>query len=1087
MAMLCLGFNTYLKAQYIVNGKEIDTTFNTKMNFIFGNLDKSHVPFGLLKDYAMEFTNLQAYDGSNMADSTLLNKALLSEIYNTLYTAIVTPAASAALPNPGITDSIWYNKRRPGQVALSGLYFKYAYLDANALNTNKIVVNNGQYFDSYISGVYQNPYLTTQTIGFAPATEVYMGKSFNILLADSLWLSNSKNQVDHIEIDAGDGLGYRTLTPNVQLLINYADTGLKVWNFKLYLTDNSVLQSHSRLQVIADDYGQNDMANYINSASGTSGFPSFPSFPASGPGSGVVPARPTPGATYRFYNVTSQDTYLGIPGKGYVTLKLAPGHIGIQKPLIIMEGFDDGKLTTPDNPTGKYSLTNFNNSITFGKSGNLEALLTGSTQSYDIIFVDYDDGTDYIQRNACMLKEVIRWVNNQKQLSGSTEHNVVLGLSMGGLVSRYALKTMENAGENHDTRLFICHDSPQQGANVPTGLQFAVNHFTNLYLRSGVGFLAYHLFGIMPALFRTGSRPASLQMTLNYIDPNDNLNNSVHNAWQTELTNLGYPANSRNVVISNGSECAKLQDVTQGGELFLVDGEVKTSLLTELLIGTSNVFTGLAVATGQPALLLGILPGSNKLNLHFQASAANTMGGNQVYNGNMTFTKKLLWLLPITVTMTSRSRNAPSVLNYDYFPGGISHSDPINSTSANTWFYNYNITIHGPVDFCFIPTPSALDISASPTNLVQGDYLTPYSEGTPPVAPKSTPFVNFVTAFNGGSSNNEDHISYETRNGNWLYAELTATTATPTGTLLSACNIFCNPIQITGNDFACDGTPQTVSVPNSPGIDYQWSSTSNLQLISGQGTSSLQFQTVTGAQGQGTITLKYGNAGCGYTTITKVVNVGTPICQTTNGFYKRFHDNVGNFAIFSVPEQPGCSYSWVVIGLNTSTNASTTYHGTGKEIVIQSPDCGYDFWATAVTVTNSCGAKVMGQSFTFDCNSGTAMTANTYSSAHYCIDPAVMGPKAYLPTPSLTTSEPSFYPNPGNQSVTITTRNSPTANLTAAPFSYKIYDELGKVIKSGQSNGEDALVVTSDLISKTYFLHISVGDKLYKKQLIIQH
>lgn len=75
VAVLCLGLSNYLKAQYIVGNKEVDTTFNTKMNYVFGNMDKTHVPFGLLKDYAMEFTNLKSYDGTVVADSTLLIKA----------------------------------------------------------------------------------------------------------------------------------------------------------------------------------------------------------------------------------------------------------------------------------------------------------------------------------------------------------------------------------------------------------------------------------------------------------------------------------------------------------------------------------------------------------------------------------------------------------------------------------------------------------------------------------------------------------------------------------------------------------------------------------------------------------------------------------------------------------------------------------------------------------------------------------------------------------------------------------------------------------------------------------------------------
>lgn len=210
MAALCLSCSNYLKAQHIV-----DTSFYHQTNYIFGNLDKSKVPFGILKDFGFEFSNLQYYDGTNMADSTLLNKYMLLGIYKTLFSSAVTTTAVATLPNPAVIDSVWYTKRKPGFITLSGLFYQYAYLDKNAYINNKITVNgSNQLYDKYTSGIWQNPYISTNALGFAPATDVYMGKNFNILLSDSLWLSNSKNLVDHIEIDVADGLGYRALTPN---------------------------------------------------------------------------------------------------------------------------------------------------------------------------------------------------------------------------------------------------------------------------------------------------------------------------------------------------------------------------------------------------------------------------------------------------------------------------------------------------------------------------------------------------------------------------------------------------------------------------------------------------------------------------------------------------------------------------------------------------------------------------------------------------------------------------------------------------------------------------------------------------------
>jgi hypothetical protein len=120
-------------AQYMVNGKEVDTTFNSAMNHIFGTLDATRIPYGLLRDYAMEFRNLENFNGTALVDSNKVDKGVFRQIYTTLATARMTASAYASLPNPGAIDSLWYNARVPGQVTLSGLFYQYSYLSRAGL------------------------------------------------------------------------------------------------------------------------------------------------------------------------------------------------------------------------------------------------------------------------------------------------------------------------------------------------------------------------------------------------------------------------------------------------------------------------------------------------------------------------------------------------------------------------------------------------------------------------------------------------------------------------------------------------------------------------------------------------------------------------------------------------------------------------------------------------------------------------------------------------------------------------------------------------------------------------------------------
>lgn len=59
---------------------EVDTTYITQMNNIFGSLEKSRVPYGLLQDYAFDFTDLGNFNGV-FTDSNEVNSRILTHFY----------------------------------------------------------------------------------------------------------------------------------------------------------------------------------------------------------------------------------------------------------------------------------------------------------------------------------------------------------------------------------------------------------------------------------------------------------------------------------------------------------------------------------------------------------------------------------------------------------------------------------------------------------------------------------------------------------------------------------------------------------------------------------------------------------------------------------------------------------------------------------------------------------------------------------------------------------------------------------------------------------------------------------------------
>jgi hypothetical protein len=582
--------------------------------------------------------------------------------------------------------------------------------------------------------------------------------------------------------------------------------------------------------------------------------------------------------------ITATKAHLGQFGK--VTLQIDDsGHDGlITRPLIVAEGFDPGIIISPEAVNGINTYLSFIRSVNLPNELELEGLITGSTigttgdQEYDIIYVNWDNGVDFLQKNAYALEEVIKWVNEQKALAGSTEQNVVLGQSMGGVVARYALADMEQYNKPHDTRLFVSHDAPQQGANVPVAAQFLLRHATNLYFEFSTPF-GLDINALQVPLLENSllDQPATMQLLKNWSTPMYTIANTAHSTFYNDLRTKGlggsggYPTLTRNVAISNGAECGTSQNFNPGDDLLLFDtngslGDFLDSAAS-FIVGASSGNAGL-IGAG----IVSLIPGNGKFRANFNAKSIPYGTGNNIYKGRISYQKKLFsvfgWAPTITVNITNVEKNQPAnVLPFDTYGGG-----KYEITSLST-----SVEIPDGVfirdNFGFIPSASALDIGKGTTALNDADYKMAYVGALPPPAPKDSPFSNFIADYNTANPNasNSAHISFNSRNGRWLARELTENPTT------ANCSFICdNPI-IQGLNSIC-----TNSIFNVPAgaISYNWSISGSSASITSNGNTA----TVTrnGQQsGSVTITVVINGGECGNVTLSKQIWVGVP---TFNSF-----------------------------------------------------------------------------------------------------------------------------------------------------------------------------------------------------------
>ncbi len=184
MKKLCLWFTGViilcLFCENISAQTETDTTFFTQMNYIFSHVDKSKVPYGILRDFGMELTNIENYSGTAaLADSNYADIDAFWDVYQTLLTSRVSTAATGFVSS-AIADSLWYIQRQPGQIVLSGLYFNYSRFKDNAAG-NYITITNNQLYDKYVGGVWQNPYQSEKAFLISPPVNFYQGQSLQIV------------------------------------------------------------------------------------------------------------------------------------------------------------------------------------------------------------------------------------------------------------------------------------------------------------------------------------------------------------------------------------------------------------------------------------------------------------------------------------------------------------------------------------------------------------------------------------------------------------------------------------------------------------------------------------------------------------------------------------------------------------------------------------------------------------------------------------------------------------------------------------------------------------------------------------------
>jgi hypothetical protein len=305
--------------------------------------------------------------------------------------------------------------RRAGRIPLAFLHCRWDRIRPQALHDGTLSVDGGR-----LRLVRGTPYVEQRLFAAAALVErTHHGEHVVFEIDPGLWLGNAGGPPARLEADFDDGRGFRPLPRAGTVAVRYPSPGRK------------------QVRVRADVGGDLLHAAFQFEV--------------------VRLATPAPHDTL---DLTAGVPYGGAAGSGRAYVYRADGHATLLRPILVVEGFDlDNSLDWDD----LY--------VAMNQENLLESL---RADGYDFVVLDFTDATAPIQRNAYVVAELIQQV--QAGLEPGTGM-ALLGASMGGLVSRFALAHLETSGFVHRVRTFVSADAPHAGANIPLGIQHWLDFF----------------------------------------------------------------------------------------------------------------------------------------------------------------------------------------------------------------------------------------------------------------------------------------------------------------------------------------------------------------------------------------------------------------------------------------------------------------------------------------------------------------------------------------------------------------------------------------------------------------------------------
>ncbi len=1011
-----------------------------KLSSIFANIDKSQVPTGYLYEAGVRFLEPRYYNGtladSNLTDMNVLRYLRAQFASSRVYGSDTLPSLPAF--NGRLRAAV---AAANGAIPIAMQYMPYASIRPDALQNNLLTVQNAQVYD--VAGRSQSPYQTNVLFAAAPEKTYSRTGTVSFLFRKSLYLTGNGAVPANLFLDFGDGQGYQNATWDQPIGTTYTAVGTK------------------RIKVKVVYYFFTRVGNRFGSTTETR--ESWFNFQ-------VLNA----GAAARYGDNGRTTYYLKPPGNPYgatVTVVYGKNHgQHVVKPFIVAEQYNIAGAAphlvdcNNANNTVELFLPKIITSPNFDFSASLESA------GYDLVYIDFEQNLDDITRNAQVFQYVVQQVNawkstSQTQFGLSVEQNVVMGLSMGGLIARYGLAAMTKSSAAFgppDTRLLVLHDSPQRGAYNPLGLQ-SLTRSTDVPLNT----ISLKQSTLADMVDRLGdavnvlNQPATQQLAiLNALNGRGSVQaNTFIDGTYKNMVDFTLPANASGpqpiyqiIATSDGSQCGRGSGAPLGVQL--------TSIETRTTTAGAVIQTLISLLTPVPVLSrfsLGVRGAAYGLPAYGQQATVSRMRVYIEYRIGIGIGPFGVYI-PIRYNLLNESATSPpNTLPYETLPGGTTNLARESGDCGNQKFpislFLQSSLYNG--DICFVPTYSALDVATVTPATAFSKYINNITDN--PSQPRVGPYIAQANLTGSAAEYNLNHLTFTARNSEWIYRQMEHLPLA-NNYCSTECSLATNFV-ITGPAQLCPGATATYTVSNLPAnAQIRWSVSPSGLVTPNSGTgSSFSVQAPAGASGQATIqaTLITSAGGCELPLPGRALTVGASYVSI--GIYGGCGGLPATFT--ALGQALGTNYRWTI-----NRQAQPQFNDQAQITYTLPTDPAIRQLPVTVTVAGTCpGAGTLSDTYNVVIEHGAG-----------CANERTI-PPATGPAPVTA----SVYPNPASESVYVRLENADVSR----PTTVRLFDSQGQLRLEHTTKGETTIKLkVNKLPSGIYFVHVLRGSDIITRQ-----